>query len=254
MIPGTAVVDFRSIAEQLATDIRDSGAEVIFGHPVMQIDVRPSEVHIATESDERAFDHLIVCAGLQSSLLARLVCAAADPEIIPFGASTTRSLRSIQTSSALWCIRFRILAFPFSDVHFTRGLNGHVHIGPNTILATSQEGYRWSDVRLRDLSRTLMYPGMRRMARQHWRMGAQEVLGPASKSIFLRRAHAYVPDLVRSDLVRSGAGVRAQALTRDGALVDDFVIDHRPRVTLVRNAPSPAASACWPLRNTSWLR
>lgn len=81
------------------------------------------------------------------------------------------------------------------------------------------------------------------MARQHWRMGAQEVLGSASKSIFLRRARAYVPDLVRSDLVRSGAGVRAQALARDGTLVDDFVIDHRPRVTLVRNAPSPAASA-----------
>ena len=243
LIPGTAVVDFRSIAEQLAADIRDSGAEVIFGHPVMQIDVRPSEVHIATESFERAFDHLIVCAGLQSSLLARLVCAPADPEIIPFRGEYYEIAQ--EHSDLIRALVYPVPdpRYPFLGVHFTRGLNGHVHIGPNAVLATSQEGYRWSDVRLQDLSRTLKYPGMRRMARQHWRMGAQEVLGSASKSIFLRRAHAYVPDLVRSDLVRSGAGVRAQALARDGTLVDDFVIDHRPRVTLVRNAPSPAASA-----------
>jgi L-2-hydroxyglutarate oxidase LhgO len=84
---------------------------------------------------------------------------------------------------------------------------------------------------------------MRKMARQHWRMGAREIGGSASKSIFFRRAHAYVPELTRGDLVRSGSGVRAQALERDGSLVDDFVIDHRPHVTLVRNAPSPAATA-----------
>jgi L-2-hydroxyglutarate oxidase LhgO len=84
---------------------------------------------------------------------------------------------------------------------------------------------------------------MRKMARQHWRMGVREVTGSVSKSIYLRRARAYVPALTRSDLVRSGSGVRAQALHRDGSLADDFVIDHQPRVTLVRNAPSPAATA-----------
>jgi L-2-hydroxyglutarate oxidase len=128
-------------------------------------------------------------------------------------------------------------------VHFTRGLGGHVHVGPNAVLAMSQEGYRWKDVRLPDLWRTGRYPGMRKMARQHWRMGARELGGSLSKSIFLRRARAYVPDLTRTDLVRSGAGVRAQALQRDGTLVDDFVIDYQPHVTLVRNAPSPAATA-----------
>lgn len=115
LIPGTAVVDFRSIAEQLAADIRDSGAEVIFGHPVMQIDVRPSEVHIATESFERAFDHLIVCAGLQSSLLARLVCAPADPEIIPFRGEYYEIAQEHSDLILLWCIRYRILAIPFSE-------------------------------------------------------------------------------------------------------------------------------------------
>jgi L-2-hydroxyglutarate oxidase len=84
---------------------------------------------------------------------------------------------------------------------------------------------------------------MRKMARQHWRMGTSEICGSMSSSVFLRRARAYVPDLTKGDLVRAGSGVRAQALHRDGRLVDDFVIDHRPRVTLVRNAPSPAATA-----------
>ena len=116
-------------------------------------------------------------------------------------------------------------------------------MGPNAVLALSQEGYRWSDVRLRDFWRTVQYPGMRKMARQHWRMGAREIGGSVSKSLFFRRARAYVPDLSRSDLVRAGAGVRAQAVRRDGSLVDDFVIDHQPHVTLVRNAPSPAATA-----------
>ena len=243
LIPGTAVVDFRAISLQLATDIRDGGAEVILGHPVIRIEVRPSEVHIATDSYERTFDHLIVCAGLQSSLLARLVGAPAEPEIIPFRGEYYEIApeRSDLVRGLVYPVPDP--RFPFLGVHFTRGLSGHVHVGPNAVLAMSQEGYRWSDVRLKDFSRTVRYPGMRRMARQHWRMGAQEIFGSASKSIFLRRARAYVPDLARTDLVRSGAGVRAQALSRDGTLIDDFVINHQPRVTLVRNAPSPAATA-----------
>ena len=133
--------------------------------------------------------------------------------------------------------------FPFLGVHFTRGLSGHIHVGPNAVLALSQEGYRWRDVRVQDLWRTVSYPGTRTLARRHWRMAAQEIGGSVSKTLFLRRARGYVPDLTLKDLVRSGAGVRAQALGRDGNLVDDFVIDHQPHMTLVRNAPSPAATA-----------
>ena len=243
LIPGTAVVDFRVIAEQLAADIVQTGGEVILGHPVMQIDVRAAVVHIATDAHELVFDHLVVCAGLQSSLLARMVGAASDPQIIPF-----RGEYYEITPEHTDLIRGLVYPvpdprYPFLGVHFTRGLDGQVHVGPNAVLAMSLEGYRWSDVRLRDIWRTARYPGTRKMARQNWRMGAREICGSVSKSIFLRRARAYVPDLTRTDLVRSGTGVRAQALHRDGSLADDFVIDHRPRVTLVRNAPSPAATA-----------
>ncbi len=243
LIPGTAVVDFRVIAEQLAADIVLEGGQVILGQPVMEIDVRSSAVHITTDAHERAFDYLVVCGGLQSSLLARLAGAASDPEIIPFRGEYYEI--APERTDLIRGLVYPVPdpRFPFLGVHFTRGLGGHVHVGPNAVLAMSQEGYRWGDVRLRDLWRTVRYPGMRKMARQHWRMGAREIFGSVSKSLFFGRARAYVPELSRADLVRSGAGVRAQALHRDGTLVDDFVIDHQPRVTLVRNAPSPAATA-----------
>jgi L-2-hydroxyglutarate oxidase len=243
LIPETAVVDFRVIAEQLAADIAQTGGEIVLGRPVMEIHVRGGVVHVATDAHERVFDHLVVCAGLQSSLVARMVGASSDPEIIPFRGEYYEI--APEHTDLIRGLVYPVPdpRYPFLGVHFTRGLGGHVHVGPNAVLALSQEGYRWSDVRLRDLGRTVSYPGMRKMARQHWRMGAREICGSVSTSIFLRRARAYVPALTRNDLVRSGAGVRAQALHRDGSLVDDFVIDHQPRVTLVRNAPSPAATA-----------
>ena len=243
LIPTTAVVDFRTIAEQLAADITQGGGGMILGHAVTEIEVRPSVVHVTTHAHELVFDHLVVCAGLQSSLLARQVGAAPDPEIIPFRGEYFEIAEDRADLIRGLVYPVPDPRFPFLGVHFTRGLGGHVHVGPNAVLAMSQEGYRWSDIRLRDFWRTVSYPGMRRMARQHWRMGVREIAGSASKSIFFRRARAYVPDLTRGDLVRSGSGVRAQALHNNGTLVDDFVIDHQPHVTLVRNAPSPAATA-----------
>jgi L-2-hydroxyglutarate oxidase len=243
LIPETAVVDFRVIAEQLSAEIAQAGGQIVLGHPVMEIHVRGGAVHVATDADERTFDHLVVCAGLQSSLLARMIGASSDPEIIPFRGEYYEI--APEHTDLIRGLVYPVPdpRYPFLGVHFTRGLGGHVHVGPNAVLALSQEGYRWSDIRLRDLGRTFSYPGMRKMARQHWRMGAREICGSVSTSIFLLRARAYVPSLTRNDLHRSGSGVRAQALDRDGSLVDDFVIDHQPRVTLVRNAPSPAATA-----------
>ena len=243
LIPGTAVVDFRSIAEQLATDVAQAGGRIILGHAVKEIATRSSAVHVATDAGEQAFDHLVVCAGLQSSLLARLAGASSDPEIIPFRGEYYEIVP--ERADLIRGLVYPVPdpRFPFLGVHFTRGLGGHVHVGPNAVLAMSQEGYRWRDIKGRDLWHTLKYPGMRTMASRHWRMGAREICGSASKSLFLHRARAYVPELSRNDLVRSGAGVRAQALHRDGSLVDDFAIDHQTRVTLVRNAPSPAATA-----------
>ena len=208
LIPETAVVDFRVIAEQLAAEIVQTGGRIILGQPVMEIHMRGELVHVVSGAHELVVDHLVVCAGLQSSLVARMIGASPDPEIIPFRGEYYELAH--EHSDLVQGLVYPVPdpRYPFLGVHFTRGLDGHVHVGPNAVLALSLEGYRWSDVRLRDLGRTVRYPGMRKMARQHWRMGAREIGGSVSASIFLRRARAYVPSLAGNDLVRSGSGVR----------------------------------------------
>jgi L-2-hydroxyglutarate oxidase len=133
--------------------------------------------------------------------------------------------------------------YPFLGVHFTPRVDGEVLVGPNAVLALAREGYRWRDIRLDDLADTLRWRGFRRMARRHWRTGIREVAGSVSKRVLVQLARRYVPELGIDDVVRGPAGVRAQAIDRDGALVDDFRISRRGRVVAVRNAPSPAATS-----------
>jgi L-2-hydroxyglutarate oxidase LhgO len=125
----------------------------------------------------------------------------------------------------------------------TRRIDGAVDVGPNAVLAFALEGYRRRDVDLRDLRDIVTWPGFRGVARAHWRTGARELLGSASKRYYLAQARHYLPALTLDDLVTAPAGVRAQAIGRNGALVDDFVISRRDGLTMVRNAPSPAATS-----------
>jgi L-2-hydroxyglutarate oxidase LhgO len=133
--------------------------------------------------------------------------------------------------------------YPFLGVHFTRRVDGSVEVGPNAVLALAREGYRRTDVDPRELLRIATFPGMRHLARQHWRTGLREMRGSLSKRAYMRDAAAYVPGIGPGDVIRGGAGVRAQALGADGSLVDDFVIHRVGAVTAVRNAPSPAATS-----------
>jgi len=133
--------------------------------------------------------------------------------------------------------------YPFLGVHFTRRIDGHVDVGPNAVLAMSREGYLRRDISPKDLWTTLRWPGFQKLARTHWKMGISEVVGSMSKHQFLKRARTYVPELRDQDVVRAGSGVRAQAVDRDGSLVEDFRIHRLGRVLAVRNAPSPAATS-----------
>jgi L-2-hydroxyglutarate oxidase len=133
--------------------------------------------------------------------------------------------------------------YPFLGVHFTRRIGRGLEVGPNAVLGLRREGYRRSDVDLGDVRELLRWPGFWRMAGQHWRTGLREVGGSASKRLYMRTAQRYVPDIGAVDVVRGGAGVRAQAVERDGTLVDDFVIHEEDGITSIRNAPSPAATS-----------
>lgn len=219
------------------------GGEVKLSFPVTSLtDVRDG-IEVASGEERVRVDRLILCAGLQSDTVAGLAKDTKEPRIVPFRGEYML-LRPDRTD----LVRGLVYPvpdprYPFLGVHFTPRVDGSVEVGPNAVLALAKEGYRLSDVSVRDLARLAAYPGVWRMAAQHWRTGIKEYRGSLSTRAFMRAAGDYVPGVGTDDVVRGGAGVRAQALDPDGSLVDDFRIHRRGRVTAVRNAPSPAATA-----------
>jgi L-2-hydroxyglutarate oxidase LhgO len=241
--PTTAVVDYRAVARAMAADIRAAGGRVILQAEVSAITVGTESSEVVAGAEPYRFDHLVLCAGLQSDLVARLAGDAAAPAIVPFRGEYYRLVpeRADLVRGLVYPVPDP--AYPFLGVHITPRIDGTVDVGPNAVLATAREGYRRRDVRLRDLSDVVRWPGSRKLFRAHWRAGVHEMHGSLSKRAFVAAARAYVPSLDVDDVVRAPAGVRAQAVDRDGSLVDDFRINRIGPVTAVRNAPSPAATA-----------
>ncbi|MGV9623995.1 L-2-hydroxyglutarate oxidase [Streptomyces tendae] len=241
--PRTAITDYPAIAREFARDVADSGGEVRLGFPVTGISTVPGGVEVASGPERVSVDRLILCAGLHSDSVARLAQDGAEPRIVPF-----RGEYMLLRPDRTHLVRGLIYPvpdprYPFLGIHFTPRVDGTVEVGPNAVLALAREGYTLSSVSPRDLLGLAAYPGSWRMAAQHWRTGVKEYRGALSRKAFMRDAGRYVPGVGAADVVRGGAGVRAQALDRDGTLVDDFRIHRAGRITAVRNAPSPAATA-----------
>jgi L-2-hydroxyglutarate oxidase len=200
-------------------------------------------VRLQTSAGELRGDGLVNCAGLHSDRIARLAGLAPAARIVPF-----RGEYFELTPAAAARVRRLIYpvpdpAFPFLGVHLTRGIDGSVHAGPNAVLALCREGYRWWDVSARDLGEILGYPGFWRLARRHACTGVVELARSVSRRAFAAALSRLLPGITAADLVRAPAGVRAQAVGTDGALLDDFVVQAGPRQVHVLNAPSPAATS-----------
>ncbi|MFD5055758.1 L-2-hydroxyglutarate oxidase [Streptomyces tendae] len=241
--PRTAITDYPAIAREFAKDIADAGGEVRLGFPVTGITNVPGGIEVASGQQRLKVDRLILCAGLQSDSVARLAQDKQEPRIIPF-----RGEYMLLKPDRTHLVRGLIYPvpdprYPFLGVHFTPRVDGTVEVGPNAVLALAREGYRLTKVSPKDLLGLAAYPGSWKMAAQHWRTGVKEYRGSLSTKVFMRDAGRYVPGVGAGDVIRGGAGVRAQALDRDGTLVDDFRIHRVGRITAVRNAPSPAATA-----------
>jgi L-2-hydroxyglutarate oxidase LhgO len=189
------------------------------------------------------FDLLVICAGLQSDRLARLAGDAREPAIVPFRGEYYHIVPDREKLVRGLLYPVPNPAYPFLGVHFTRRVRGGVDVGPNAVLALAREGYRRRDIRLADAWETLAWPGFRRLARAHWRMGLEEFGGSLSRRMYVARAQRYVPELSAEDLVPAPAGIRAQAVDADGSLVDDFRIGRIGQVVTIRNAPSPGATS-----------
>jgi (S)-2-hydroxyglutarate dehydrogenase len=242
--PHTAAVDYPAMCEALVTVVNAAGGKVLLGTPVSDVRETAAGVQVRAASGERfEFDYLVVCAGLQGDQFAAILSRSGDLRIVPFRGEYYELAPHARDRVRGMVYPVPDPRYPFLGVHLTRHVDDTVHVGPNAVLALALEGYRWSDVSLADLVQMAEWPGTWQLARRHWRSGVHEISASLSKRRYLARVRTYLPDLQLEDLVRSKSGVRAQAVRRDGSLEDDFVLQADGRVLLVRNAPSPAATA-----------
>lgn len=241
--PYTAAVDYVALCEELARAVRSSGGEVLLSTRVTGVRETASAVRVSSAAAARDFDYLIVCAGLNGDHFAAILGRPGDLRIVPFRGEYYELQPDARQQVRGMVYPVPDPRYPFLGVHLTRQVDDTVHVGPNAVLALALEGYRWTNVSVRELAQLAWWPGSWQLARRHWRSGLSEVAGSLSKRRYLTTARAYLPDLGLDDLVRSKSGVRAQAVRRDGSLEDDFVLQSEGRVLLVRNAPSPAATA-----------
>jgi L-2-hydroxyglutarate oxidase len=239
----TGVVDYSLVTEAMSRRLVKMGGEVRTDNRVVGIRRNGEELTIETSGGEIRTSRMVNCAGLQSDRIARLAGVEPGVRIIPFRGEyyVLRPERAGLVRGLIYPVPDPGL--PFLGVHFTRGIDGVVEAGPNAVLALKREGYRWSDVSPRDIVDWALFPGFWRMARGQWRNGAAEIARSLSRARFLESLRTLLPALTDADIERGGSGVRAQAVGRDGKLVDDFHIQEAPGMVHVLNAPSPAATA-----------
>ncbi|MBB3730240.1 L-2-hydroxyglutarate oxidase [Nonomuraea dietziae] len=227
--PHTAITDFPAVARRLAQDVAELGGSVRLGQRVRALRESATQVEVLAGRRKFAFDAVVACAGLGTDAVAKMAGHPGQVRIVPF-----KGEYYALAGSAKDLVRGLIYPvpdprYPFLGIHLTRRIDGEVLVGPNAVLG--------------DVRALLTWPGTRRLAVKHWRTGLAELYGSAVKGAFVRAARRYVPAIAGSDLERTEGGVRAQAVSRDGGMVDDFVVDVHGRVALVRNAPSPAATS-----------
>ncbi|MEA2471284.1 MAG: (S)-2-hydroxyglutarate dehydrogenase [Thermoleophilaceae bacterium] len=239
--PNTGIVDFPAVARALAQDAREKGAQVSTGCEVTGIDgATITHTHGTTEAKT-----VIACAGGWADRLATRSGAPPDPRIVPFRGAYLKLKpgRRHLVRNLIYPVPDPEL--PFLGVHLTRHVNGDVLIGPTALLSPARDAYSLRTVRARDIADALAWPGTWRMARRFWRTGLSELGYAASKHRLVRAAQRFVPELAIEDVLPGPTGVRAQALDRDGRLLDDFAFSHTGRTLHVRNAPSPAATSAF---------
>ncbi|MEM7167907.1 MAG: L-2-hydroxyglutarate oxidase [Planctomycetota bacterium] len=242
-VPEAGIVNYGQVCEQLATEIRKHGGQIVFGARVTGFrDTEDEKVVLSTAGDYAA--RLIVnCAGLYCDRVTRLSGTTPEAKIVPFRGEYYELKPEKHHLCKHLIYPVPDPSFPFLGVHFTRMIEGGIECGPNAVLAFAREGYTKSAIHLGELLESLTYSGFLRLALKYWRTGCGEMWRSFSKRAFVRALQALMPEIDAADLEPAPAGVRAQALTPQGALVDDFLIQDSERVVNVGNAPSPGATA-----------
>jgi (S)-2-hydroxyglutarate dehydrogenase len=242
-IPESGVIDYRRVAEAYAEVVGESGGQVLCGRGVRSLGRVAGGWAAETDGGPVQARTVVACAGLQADRIAVMTGVPTEYRIVPFRGDyyTFRPAAAGLVRGLVYPVPDP--AFPFLGVHFTRGIDETLHAGPNAVPSLAREGYGRLSVNGRDLLDALRFPGLRRLARSYWRTGALEIYRDLVKPAYLAQMRRYIPSIGASDITFGPSGIRAQCLSRSGALVDDFLIEEGPGVIHVLNAPSPAATA-----------
>ncbi len=242
----TGIADYTAVCLSLAREVEEAGGRLQLDTEILSGTEQADRLVVETNRDAIAARRVVTCGGLQADRLAVAVSGpdgAAGLRVVPF-----RGEYYALPPERAHLVRTLVYPvpdpqFPFLGVHLTRGIDGQVHVGPNAVLALAREGYSWRELDLADVRDTVRYSGFRKLAAQHWRYGAGEMARSVSKRRFVKALNRLVPDVTVGDLEPAASGVRAQAVTPTGDLVDDFAFQQVGRALHVLNAPSPAATA-----------
>jgi L-2-hydroxyglutarate oxidase LhgO len=242
-VPATGIVDFTRVAHTYARLVQERGGEIRTRHQVQKVVRADGGLVLETSSATVHTKYLINCGGLFADRLARMAGASLDLRIVPFRGEyyTVAPQRRDLVKNLIYPVPDP--ALPFLGVHFTRTVTGKIEAGPNAVLAFAREGYSKADINLKDVWEVFAFAGFRAMAMRYWQTGIGEMYRSVSKRAFLKALQRLLPELTAEDLQPGGSGVRAQAISREGALVDDFVISATDHAIHVLNAPSPGATA-----------
>jgi 2-hydroxyglutarate dehydrogenase len=241
--PATGIADFAAVARAYAADLQQDGGSVVTGCEVHEVATGSRSVRLLHSQGATEATNAVFCAGAWADRLAVSAGADPDPRIVPFRGAYLQLIPSKRDLVRSLIYPVPDPSLPFLGVHLTRHIDGEVLIGPTALIAGARDAYRLRTIRRRDVLDTLGWPGTWRMLAKWWRTGATELRHAAVRSAFVQAAARYVPGLQVDDVMPAFAGVRAQALGRDGRLVDDFVFSATERALHVRNAPSPAATS-----------
>lgn len=247
LVPASSIVDYRQVTVTMAEIFTRRGGEIIYQAEVTALHEESQSVAITTARSEFSSRYLIACSGLMADRLVAMLGIDAGFIICPFRGEYFRL--ASQHNQIVNHLIYPVPdpAVPFLGVHLTRTIEGSVTVGPNAVLAMQREGYHKLDFSWRDVRQMVAYPGMRKMLRRHFQAGVQEMKNSLYKSGYLRLVQRYCPTLQQQDLLPHPAGVRAQAVTREGELIDDFLFVSTARTLHVCNAPSPAATSALPI-------
>lgn len=243
VVHDTCIVDFKQVCARLAQRLVEHGQTILTGAAVRTLVETADGVHVAGNGLDVWARLVVNCAGLHADRVAALAGSPPSTQIIPFRGEyyTLKPAQQHLCRNLIYPVPDP--QFPFLGVHFTRSIDGTVECGPNAVLAFAREGYRKTDLNLRDLAQTMTYPGFVRLASRHWRMGLGEMWRSWNKAAFVTALQRLLPEIRAEHLEAAPAGVRAQAVTPAGNLVDDFAFAETARIVHVLNAPSPAATA-----------